>query len=75
MTTFAAAAPDDQKSSPSPRTAGWLSHRAVRRRMLIRVCALVDRILPISGLGLELTRDDQDNIHLIAATIFVNEPE
>jgi hypothetical protein len=43
--------------------------------MLIRVCALVDRILPISGLGLELTRDDQDNIHLIAATIFVNEPE
>lgn len=43
--------------------------------MLIRVCALVDRILPISGLGLELTRDAQDNIHLTAATIFVNEPE
>jgi len=43
--------------------------------MLVRVCALVDRILPISGLGLDLTRDDLGNIHLTAATIFVNEPQ
>ena len=43
--------------------------------MLVRVCALVDRILPISGLGLDLTRDDTGAIHLTAATIFVNEPE
>jgi len=43
--------------------------------MLIRVCALVDRILPISGLGLDLTRDDTGAIHITAATIFVNEPE
>lgn len=43
--------------------------------MLIRTCALVDRILPISGLGLDLTRDDTGAIHITAATIFVNEPE
>ena len=43
--------------------------------MLIRTCALVDRILPISGLGLDLTRDDTGAIHITAATVFVNEPE
>ncbi|MFO7919891.1 pilus assembly protein [Rhodobacteraceae bacterium W635] len=43
--------------------------------MLIRACARVDRILPISGLGLQLTRDDAGAIHVTAATIFVNEPQ
>ena len=43
--------------------------------MLVRVCALVDRILPISGLGLDLTRDDTGAIHITAATIFVYEPQ
>ena len=43
--------------------------------MLVRACAAVDRILPISGLGLELTRDDTGAVHLMAATIFVNEPD
>jgi len=43
--------------------------------MLIRACAAVDRILPISGLGLELTRDETGAIHLLAANIFVNEPQ
>ncbi len=43
--------------------------------MLIRACAAVDRILPISGLGLDLTRDDTGAIHLTAASVFVNEPE
>ncbi len=42
--------------------------------MLIRACAAVDRILPISGLGLDLTRDDTGAIHLTAVSIFVNEP-
>ncbi len=42
--------------------------------MLIRACARVDRILPLSGLGLNLTRDDAGDIHLMAATVFVNEP-
>ncbi len=43
--------------------------------MLVRACAAVDRILPISGLGLDLTRDETGAIHLLAANIFVNEPE
>ena len=43
--------------------------------MLIRACAAVDRILPISGLGLDLTRDDTGAIHILAANIFVNEPQ
>ena len=43
--------------------------------MLIRTCSLVARILPISGLGLDLTRDDTGAIHITAATVFVNEPE
>ena len=48
---------------------------AENQLMLIRACAAVDRILPISGLGLDLTRDDTGAIHLLAASIFVNEPE
>lgn len=43
--------------------------------MLVRACAAVDRILPISGLGLDLTHDDTGAIHMTAATIFVNEPQ
>lgn len=43
--------------------------------MLIRACALVDRILPLSGLGMQLTRDDTGAIHVTAATVFVNEPQ
>ncbi|WP_375550652.1 MULTISPECIES: TadE/TadG family type IV pilus assembly protein [Rhodophyticola] len=42
--------------------------------MLIRACAVVDRILPISGFGLNLTRDDTGGIHMTSATVFVNEP-
>lgn len=42
--------------------------------MLIRACAVVDRILPISGFGLNLTRDDTGGLHMTTATIFVNEP-
>lgn len=43
--------------------------------MLIRACAVVDRILPISGFGLNLTRDDTGGVHMTSATIFVNEPD
>jgi Flp pilus assembly protein TadG len=43
--------------------------------LLIRTCLLVDRILPISGFGLNLARDDSGGMHMIAQTIFVNEPD
>ena len=42
--------------------------------MLIRACVVVDRILPFSGFGLNLTRDDTGGLHMISATVFVNEP-
>jgi len=42
--------------------------------MLIRACVIVDRILPFSGFGLNLTRDDTGGLHMISATVFVNEP-
>ncbi|MEM9318970.1 MAG: TadE/TadG family type IV pilus assembly protein [Pseudomonadota bacterium] len=43
--------------------------------MLIRVCAEVARILPFSGFGLNLTRDNNDNVHMTSASVFVNEPD
>ncbi len=42
--------------------------------VVIRVCFVVDRILPFSGLGLNLARDDSGGLHMIATSIFVNEP-
>jgi Flp pilus assembly protein TadG len=43
--------------------------------MLLRACALVERILPTSGYGLKLTQDDQGFMHMMVSTIFVNEPD
>ncbi len=43
--------------------------------ILIRACAVVDRILPISGWGLNLARDDTGGLHMVAASLFVNEPD
>ena len=43
--------------------------------ILIRACAIVDQILPVSGFGLNLTRDDTGGMHMVAASIFVNEPD
>jgi hypothetical protein len=43
--------------------------------MLVRACMIVDRILPFSGYGLNLTRDDSGGLHMMASSIFVNEPD
>lgn len=43
--------------------------------LLIRTCLIVDRILPFSGFALNLTRDDSGGMHMMASTIFVNEPD
>lgn len=42
--------------------------------LMIRTCLIVDRILPFSGFGLNLTRDDSGGMHMMATTIFLNEP-
>ena len=43
--------------------------------MMVRACMIVDRILPFSGFGLNLTRDDSGGLHMMAASVFVNEPD
>lgn len=43
--------------------------------MLIRTCMIVDPILPMSGFGLNLARDNSGGMHMMATTIFVNEPD
>lgn len=43
--------------------------------VLIRACAVVDRILPFSGFGLNLVRDDTGGLHMVASSVFVNEPQ
>jgi hypothetical protein len=43
--------------------------------MLIRACAVIDRILPFSGFGLNLTRDDTGGLHMVSTSILVNEPD
>ncbi|PWK60909.1 TadE/TadG family type IV pilus assembly protein [Roseicyclus mahoneyensis] len=42
--------------------------------VMIRTCAIIDRILPFSGFGLNLVRDDTGGLHIVAASVFVNEP-
>jgi len=42
--------------------------------MLVRACMIIDRILPITGYGLNLTRDDSGGLHMMASSVFVNEP-
>lgn len=43
--------------------------------MIIRACAIVDRLLPFSGYGLNLTRDDTGGLHMVSTSILVNEPD
>ncbi len=43
--------------------------------MLVRTCMIIDRILPFSGFGLNLTRDDSGGLHMMASSVFVNEPD
>lgn len=43
--------------------------------VVIRVCAIVDRLLPFSGFGLNLVRDDTGGLHIVASSVFVNEPQ
>lgn len=45
--------------------------------ILIRACAVVDPILPgvFFGFGLNLARDDSGGLHMVASSVFVNEPD
>ncbi|NKX43397.1 TadE/TadG family type IV pilus assembly protein [Roseicyclus persicicus] len=43
--------------------------------ILIRTCAIIDPLLPFSGFGLNLARDDTGGLHMTAASVLVNEPQ
>ena len=48
---------------------------ADNQMVLIRSCAVIDRLLPFSGFGLNLVRDETGGLHMVTASIFVNEPD
>ncbi|WJY23108.1 pilus assembly protein [Fontisubflavum oceani] len=63
-------APDENQVSE-----GRENDEALENLMLVRTCVVVDRILPISGFGLNLTRDDSGGLHMVSSTVYVNEPD
>lgn len=50
------------------------SNGSINELMLIRACYVVDPMFPGSGLGLQLTRDTDGELRMIASAAFVNEP-
>ena len=42
--------------------------------MLIRACAIVDPMFPMTGLGLSLTKDETGGVQLVTVSAFVAEP-
>ena len=63
---------DEPATSPPPRA---FDQGAGNQLVLLRSCAVVDRMLPFSGFGLNLVRDDTGGLHMVTASIFVNEPD
>lgn len=43
--------------------------------MMVRVCALLKPLAPLSGLGMHLPRQDPDHYALVSLSAFVNEPD
>jgi len=65
----------DGEVNPANEFTSARGDAVINELMLIRVCAEVARILPFSGFGLNLTRDNNDNVHMTTASVFVNEPD
>ena len=64
-----------QRDDPSTVPVNPFDQGAGNQLVLMRVCAVVDRILPFSGFGLNLVRDDSGGLHMVAASVYVNEPD
>lgn len=76
--TYAMPAPDVacvNRQDVSIQPANQFTQGGDHDLVLIRVCAVVDRILPFSGFGLNLARDDTGGLHMVAASVFANEPD
>lgn len=51
-----------------------LTHGVANQLMLIRACAVVDPMFPLTGLGLSLTKDASGGVQMIAVSAYVAEP-
>jgi Flp pilus assembly protein TadG len=63
------------RDDPSATASSPFVQGAGDQLVLLRSCAVVDPIFPFSGFGLNLARDDTGGLHMVAASIFVNEPD
>ncbi len=48
---------------------------AQNEMMIVRACAIVDPVFPLTGLGLQLQKDTSGGYALTATSAFVNEPD
>lgn len=62
----------DRGASSPPLTT--LTHGVGNQMMLIRACAVVDPLFPLTGLGLALTKDDSGGVRLVSVSAYVAEP-
>lgn len=51
-----------------------LTHGVANQLMLIRACAVVDPMFPLTGLGLSLTKDATGGLQMIVNSAYVGEP-
>jgi Flp pilus assembly protein TadG len=56
------------------RPANSFQHRRQDQLVVIRTCTEIDRILPFSGFGLNLARNNTGGRYLVASAVFLNEP-
>ncbi|MDA0186984.1 TadE/TadG family type IV pilus assembly protein [Roseicyclus sp.] len=64
-----------RRDDPSHVPFSVFDQGAGNQLVMIRACAVIDRILPFSGFGLNLARDDSGGLHMVAASVYVNEPD
>jgi Flp pilus assembly protein TadG len=64
-----------RRDDPSIMPPNQLDVGAGNQMVLIRSCAVIDRLLPFSGFGLNLVRDETGGLHMVTASIYVNEPD
>lgn len=77
-TTYAMPANDVacvRRDDPSIVAFNPFDQGAGNQLVLMRACAVIDRMLPFSGFGLNLARDDSGGLHMVAASVYVNEPD
>jgi hypothetical protein len=65
----------ERADASAPRSSNTFNPGSDNQLMMVRACMIIDRLLPFSGFGLNLTRDDSGGLHMMASSVFVNEPD